>query len=119
MHYWSRRTLKPADKALAFAHSFLGLQLQCARCHKRLSRNGQSDFEEFTKFFEPIRFEVAPDGMQKHQQIARASNAQMRGGVMMRVGMDMLGRAEDGQVVPWREVYLTRNTFAVQSPGTS
>jgi hypothetical protein len=111
-HYWSRRTLaKPEDKALAFAHSFLGLQLQCAQCHKHpFDQWSKSDFGEFTKFFETVRYGVAPDGMKQHQQLAKASNAQMRGGMMMRMGMDMLGLAEEGQVVPWREVYLTENS---------
>ena len=110
-HYWSRRTLdKPADKALAFAHSFLGLQLQCAQCHKHpFDQWSKTDFEEFAKFFEPVRYGVAPDGMKKHQQLAKASNGQLRGGMMMRMGMDMLGLAEEGQIVPWREVYLSKN----------
>ena len=113
-HYWSRRTLqKPADKALAFAHSFLGLQLQCAQCHKHpFDQWSKGDFQEFTRFFEPIRFGVAPDGVAKHQQLARVSNGQMRGGMMMRMGMEMLGLAEDGGVVPWREVYLTKNQYS-------
>ena len=110
-HYWSRRTLaKPSDKALAFAHSFLGLQLQCAQCHKHpFDQWSKAEFQAFTKFFEPIRYGVAPDGVKQHQRLAKASNAQMRGGMMMRMGMDILGRAEDGETVPWREVYLAKN----------
>lgn len=111
-HYWSRRTVtKPTDKALAFAHSFLGLQLQCAQCHKHpFDQWSQADFQEFTKFFDAVEFGVAPDGMKQHQQMAKANNARMRGGMMMRMGMDTLGLAEEGRTVPWREVYLTGNS---------
>ncbi len=110
-HYWSRRTLeKPEAKAMAFAHSFLGVQLQCAQCHKHpFDQWSKADFQEFAKFFEPVRYGVAPDGMQEHQRMARAANGQMRGGMMMQMGMDMLGRAEAGRTVPWREVYVAKS----------
>lgn len=107
-HFWSRRTLKTADdKALAFAHSFLGVQLQCAQCHKHpFDQWSKDDFEQFTRFFEPVQYGVAPDGMSAHQAMAKANNASMKGGVMMQMGMDLLGRAEGGETVPWREVYV-------------
>ena len=107
-HYWSRRTLKTADdKALAFAHSFLGLRLQCAQCHKHpFDQWSQNDFKAFTRFFERVKYGVAPDGLGAHQAMAKASSASMKGGVMMQLGMDMLGKAEGGLTVPWREVYL-------------
>ena len=107
-HYWSRRTLKSADdKALAFAHSFLGLRLQCAQCHKHpFDQWSKSDFKEFTRFFERVKYGVAPDGLSAHQAMAKANSATMKGGVMMQLGMDMLGKAEGGETVPWREVYV-------------
>lgn len=110
-HYWSRRTVeKPEAKAMAFAHSFLGVQLQCAQCHKHpFDQWSRTDFREFSKFFEPIRYGVAPDGLQEHQRMARAVNGRMQGGMMMRTGMDMLGRAESGQAIPWREVYIAKS----------
>ena len=55
-HYWTRNSIaKPKSKALAFAHSFLGIQLQCAECHKHpFDRWTQRDFTEFTRFFEGV-----------------------------------------------------------------
>ena len=41
--------------------------------------------------------------------MAKAANGRMQGGMMMRMGMDMLGRAEAGQAVPWRELYIERS----------
>jgi len=110
-HYWSRRALeKPDAKAMAFAHSFLGVQLQCAQCHKHpFDQWSKNDFQQFAKFFEPIRFGVAPDAIQEHQRLAKAASGRMQGGMMMRMGMDMLGRAEAGQTVPWRELYVAQS----------
>lgn len=56
-HYWTRNSIaQPKAKALAFAHSFLGIQLQCAECHKHpFDRWTQQDFTEFTRFFEGVR----------------------------------------------------------------
>lgn len=107
-HYWARRTLrKPEDKALAFAHSFLGLQLQCAQCHKHpFDQWTQDDFKQFSRLFEPIRYGVAPDGIQEHRRMAQGGDGNMQRGMMMSMGMGMLARAEEGESVPWREVYI-------------
>lgn len=53
-HFWTRQSLeKPQDTAMSVAHSFLGIQLQCAECHKHpFDRWTQNDFVEFTKFFD-------------------------------------------------------------------
>jgi hypothetical protein len=33
--FWARQNVqKPEDKALAFAHTFLGVRIECAQCHK-------------------------------------------------------------------------------------
>ena len=62
-HYWTRRTLtKPEDKALGFAHSFLGIRLQCAQCHKHpFAPWTQQDFQQFTAFFSNVKFGVVPE----------------------------------------------------------
>lgn len=56
-HYWTRTTIQEdSEKALAFAHSFLGIQLQCAQCHKHpFDQWTQHDFNEFSRFFAPLR----------------------------------------------------------------
>lgn len=57
-YYWSRKTVgKPEDRALAFAHSFLGVSLQCAQCHKHpFDQWTKQDFDQFTAFFSGMRF---------------------------------------------------------------
>lgn len=55
-YFWTRQSLKePKDTAMSVAHSFLGIQLQCAECHKHpFDRWTQADFGDFSMFFETI-----------------------------------------------------------------
>ena len=40
---------------LAFSHTFLGVRLECAQCHKHpFDRWTKNDFKQFTAFFGPI-----------------------------------------------------------------
>lgn len=57
-HFWTRQSLKePKDTAMSVAHSFLGIQLQCAECHKHpFDRWTQSDFNQFAQFFAGSNF---------------------------------------------------------------
>ena len=55
-YFWTRQSLKePKDTAMSVAHSFLGIQLQCAECHKHpFDRWTQGDFNDFSQFFEAV-----------------------------------------------------------------
>ncbi|MDG2380856.1 MAG: PSD1 and planctomycete cytochrome C domain-containing protein [Pirellulaceae bacterium] len=55
-YFWTRQSLKePKDTAMSVAHAFLGIQLQCAECHKHpFDRWTQTDFNEFARFFDPL-----------------------------------------------------------------
>src|SRR5262249_36169588 len=57
-YFWTRRTVnKPEDKALSFAHAFLGVSLQCAQCHKHpYDQWTKHDFDQFTAFFTGVRY---------------------------------------------------------------
>lgn len=52
-YFWTRQSLeKPQDTAMSVAHSFLGIQLQCAECHKHpFDQWTQNDFADFSSFF--------------------------------------------------------------------
>lgn len=54
--FWKRQSLQePKDTAMSVAHAFLGIQLQCAECHKHpFDRWSQSDFNQFAQFFDSI-----------------------------------------------------------------
>ena len=52
--FWTRQSLEePKDTAMSVAHSFLGIQLQCAECHKHpFDQWTQNDFADFSNFFD-------------------------------------------------------------------
>ena len=55
-HFWTRQSLKePKDTAMSVAHAFLGIQLQCAECHKHpFDQWTRSDFSQFSRFFDVV-----------------------------------------------------------------
>ncbi len=55
-YFWTRQSLKePKDTAMSVAHAFLGIQLQCAECHKHpFDRWTQADFNDFSRFFDSV-----------------------------------------------------------------
>ncbi|MCP4099330.1 MAG: DUF1553 domain-containing protein, partial [Planctomycetaceae bacterium] len=54
--FWTRQSLKePKDTAMSVAHAFLGIQLQCAECHKHpFDQWTQADFNDFGRFFASV-----------------------------------------------------------------
>lgn len=61
-YYWQRQNLqKPEERALAFAHTFLGVRIECAQCHKHpFDQWTKSDFEHFQVFFAGIGYGPRP-----------------------------------------------------------
>lgn len=55
-YFWQRRGVQTADeKALAFAHTFLGVRIECAQCHKHpFDRWTKKDFKQFSAFFSTV-----------------------------------------------------------------
>jgi hypothetical protein len=107
-HYWTRGNLsKPEDRALAFAHSFLGLRLQCAQCHKHpFDRWTQDDFQQVAAFFAPLRYGVAPASQDSYRRLAGSVGLNVRGTQGEPVTQELLALAEEGKTIPWRELYL-------------
>ena len=61
-YYWTRQNVqKPEDRALAFAHTFLGVRIECAQCHKHpFDQWTKSDFEQFQMFFAGVVYGPRP-----------------------------------------------------------
>jgi hypothetical protein len=115
-HYWSRRALeKPEDKALAFAHNFLGIRLQCAQCHKHpFAPWTQADFQQFSEFFENVKFGVQPETDGRYRQLAKQVGLNLRGNDGSPVRPDVLKHARAGGTLPWREVYIGKRRGPVE-----
>lgn len=107
-HYWTRRSMQePSAAAQAFAQNFLGIRLQCAECHKHpFASWTQQDYNEFTRFFEPLHFGVAPDARAEYRQLASKTGLNPRGDDGGPVNQEVLRRAQQGHPIPWRELYL-------------
>ncbi len=107
-HYWTRRSMEePDDKALAFAHSFLGIQMQCAQCHKHpFAPWTQDDFKQFSKFFEPIHFGVDSESDERYREMAKEVGLNVRGKNGSAIRNDVLKHAQAGGTIPWRELLI-------------
>ncbi|MFN9717337.1 MAG: DUF1549 and DUF1553 domain-containing protein [Planctomycetota bacterium] len=112
-HYWSRRSVeKPSDKAMAVAHAFLGIRLQCAECHKHpWDQWTREDFQQFSRFFEDITYGVAPDAADDYRNLAENAGLRLRNdNAGAPITPEHLARARAGQTIPWRELYLKPRT---------
>ena len=116
-HYWTRQTLKkPEDTALAFAHSFLGIRLQCAQCHKHpFAPWTQEDFTQFSALFSNVKFGVAPDAAERYGELAKQVGLNVRGKDGSPVRRDVLKRAQGAErTVPWRELYISERPAPIE-----
>jgi len=107
-HYWARSNMTvPSDKALAFGHTFLGMRLDCAQCHKHpFDEWSQQDFELFTEFFKRIKFGVPPDAKVLHEQTRNMLGVPVKLNTAALRRQSYLRIASEGRSIPWREVYI-------------
>ncbi len=109
-HYWTRRSMeKPMESAQAFAQNFLGIRLQCAQCHKHpFAPWTQSDFTEFSRFFEHVKFGVEPQSEERYRELAKQVGLNVRDSKGTAIRDDVLKHAHEGRTIPWRELYISR-----------
>jgi hypothetical protein len=126
-HFWARKNVqKPEDRALSFAHSFLGVRIECAQCHKHpFDQWTKTDYVQFQQFFEPIRYDsnLRRDDGVNFVTVTKDVRAAAGGGKEMQMRDAQSGeirrRIEAGEIIPIHEVYITtrnpRNTTARQN----
>lgn len=112
--FWSRRTVRdPKEKALSFAHAFLGVRLQCAECHKHpFDQWTQQDFQQFTAFFEPVVFGVDPNSRDERKALEDELNLDDLANNEKRRAYPKL--VKEGKPAPLSELYIN-NRFAEQA----
>ncbi len=69
--FWARQNVQKAeDKALAFAHTFLGVRIECAQCHKHpFDQWTKQDFAQFQAFFTGIAFKQGEEKADKSKRV--------------------------------------------------
>ncbi len=107
--YWMRKTLgQPSGKALALAHSFLGVSLQCAECHKHpYDQWTKQDFEQFAAFFNGIGYRVGNRDRVKTMKSAAGLVGDEDAGAYARQFVKL---AETGKLLPFKELFLPAPT---------
>jgi hypothetical protein len=114
-HYWTRRSMqKPEEAAQAFAHNFLGIRLQCAQCHKHpFAPWTQQDFQEFSRFFESVRYGVPGDSLPQYRELAQKVGLNVRDDSGSAVSTEVLRQAQRGRTIPWRELFVAERETPV------
>jgi hypothetical protein len=112
-YYWIRRNVRKAEeKALSFAHTFLGVRIECAQCHKHpFDQWTKTDFEQFQAFFEPIKFGGKPDkGEINYQSITKALREKFgdKAKNQREMAQELQRMIDAGEVTPWQELYVDR-----------
>lgn len=113
-YYWAKHTSRtPEERALNFSYAFLGVRIDCAQCHKHpFDRWTKDDFKRFTALFETVGYGVSPDGKKTYNElIAKLAD---RGNQAQRERARLL-RAQRGEIVPWREVFLAPAGMRVEN----
>jgi len=105
-HYWSRRTLRqPEEKALAFAHDFLGVRIQCAQCHKHpFDQWSKQDFDQFKAFFAGVQYGISPEARDENRKMTDDLGLKGKRNQDLRRMIPELLR--EGKTLPWREVFV-------------
>ena len=116
-YFWQRANVKkPEEKALAFAHSFLGVRIECAQCHKHpFDQWTQSDFKKFQAFFEGIDYgsktvKAMTDEKVSYASLTKELNdavpADPKGNKQKGFGAEFDKRVAAGELAPWQEIYI-------------
>lgn len=127
-YFWARKNVqKPEDRALSFAHAFLGVRIECAQCHKHpFDQWTKTDYVQFQQFFEPVRYD---SDLRRDDDVnyvtatkeLRAATGSKAVGMKAQEeqGQEIRRRIETGEVIPIHEVYIAtrspRSTTARQN----
>ncbi len=118
-YFWQRQNLQKAEeKALAFSHSFLGVRIECAQCHKHpFDQWTQKDFKSFQAFFEGVSYGNKPAPKGSGETVTYASLTKEikdlvppdpKGGNNQKaLGAEFEKRVKAGEPAPWQEVFAT------------
>ncbi|RLT11562.1 MAG: DUF1549 domain-containing protein [Planctomycetota bacterium] len=108
-YFWARRNfLKPEERAIGFAYTFMGIRIQCAQCHKHpFDQWTQDDFNQFTGFFKGTGYGTNPRDRKEEQALkeklgltAKLNNQDLQ--------KELAKKMSAGEVIPVAELYSVR-----------
>ncbi len=114
-YFWTRTNVrKPEEKALAFAHTFLGVRIECAQCHKHpFDQWTQTDFKQFQAFFEPVNYGDSRPGSEAITYNSTLKGIEQRFGYDKKLQKNRREYREEltkllraGELLPFRELYV-------------
>lgn len=112
IHYWGRRDFASAeDRAIGFAHAFLGVRIQCAQCHKHpFDQWSKDDFDNFEKLFASVQARqnsLSADGKREYKKMVEKLSIEkgLKGNQLRTEFGKML---TSGKVVPYSELVITK-----------
>lgn len=111
--FWMRRETQSLDeRAISFAHAFLGVQIQCAQCHKHpFDQWSKEDFAQFSQFFSGVDFNRGrPKSPQEREEMVAilerlGITPNSRGGNLQQQIAEAL---KAGKTVPVPQLYVTK-----------
>lgn len=111
--YWMRReTQSLEERTISFAHAFLGVQIQCAQCHKHpFDQWSKDDFAQFSRFFSGVEYSrgrlKSPSEREELKKIMEALGIapNTRGGNLQK---QIAEAAKAGKTVPFPLLYVTK-----------
>ena len=107
-YFWGRRNfVKPEDRAIGFAYTFLGLRIQCAQCHKHpFDQWSQDDFKQFENFFTRIRYSQNGADRKEFDAVLAATglDKNLKGNDLRK---EIPKAIKDGKTVPMPELFVS------------
>src|SRR4029453_3013024 len=111
-YFWGRQNLiKPEERAIGFAYTFLGIRIQCAQCHKHpFDQWSKHDFDDFRNFFPGVsrpqngRAPGDKKTQEEYQQIVKElglADSELKGNQLQNKFNQLLN---DGKTVPFPEI---------------
>ena len=108
-YFWARRNfLKPEERAIGFAYTFMGIRIQCAQCHKHpFDQWTQDDFNQFTGFFKGTAYGTNPRDRKEELALKEklGISAKLPNGELQK---ELSKKVTAGEVIPIPELYTTR-----------
>jgi len=121
-YFWQRNNIrKPEEKALAFAHTFIGVRIECAECHKHpFDQWTKTDFKQFQAFFEPIQYAGKPAAAGEPDYrstlaVFRERLGERASGQKIRAE-EFKKQIDEGVLLPWPEVFISENAGRKLTP---